>query len=185
MNEPWDAIILAGGRGERLGGVSKSDIVVGDISLLDRALAAVAGAREVVIVGGPRREGVRWTLEDPPGGGPAAGVLAGLAALADGREASPWTLVLAVDSPGAADAIPGLLAARAADGAWVVENGGRAQQLLAVYRTAALGLDGDPHSAPMRTLVAGLDMVPVADPAAAAHDVDTWGDVEFWKGRLS
>jgi len=185
MNEPWDAIVLAGGRGERLGGVSKSDIVIGDTALLDVALAALAGAAEVVIVGGPGREGVRWTLEDPPGGGPAAGVLAGVAALADGRGASPWTLVLAVDTPGAADAVPVLLGARAKDGAWIVDADGRAQQLLAVYRTTALGLDGDPHGAPMRTLVAGLDMVAVADPAATAHDVDTWEDVEFWKGRLS
>lgn len=183
-HEAWDAIILGGGRGERLGGVSKSDLLVGDSPLLDRALAAVGGAADVVIVGGSRRDGVRWTLEEPPGGGPAAGVLAGLAALASSREPSPWTVVLAVDTPGAADAVPALLAARAQDGAWVIDDHGREQPLLAAYRTAVLALDGDPHGAPMRTLVAGLDMVAVADPAAAAHDVDTWEDVEFWKGRL-
>jgi molybdopterin-guanine dinucleotide biosynthesis protein A len=183
--EPWDAIILAGGRGERLGGVAKSDLVLGDASLLDRAVAAVTGAAEVIIVGGSRRDGVLWTVEDPPGGGPAAGVLAGIASLADGRDPAPWTLVLAVDTPGASDAVPALLGARAKDGAWVVDGEGRVQPLLAVYRTGALGSDGDPHGAPMRTLVGGLDMVPVADPAAAAHDVDTWEDVDFWKGRLS
>jgi len=183
--EAWDAIILGGGRGERLGGVSKSDLVVGTGSLLDLALAAVDGAAEAVIVGGARRDGVRWTLEDPPGGGPAAGLVAGLALLADGREPAPWTVVLAVDTPGASQAVPWLLGARDADGAWIVDADGRAQPLIAVYRTAALAFEGDPHGSPMRTLVGRLDMVAVADPDDVARDVDTWEDVEFWKERLS
>lgn len=103
----WDAIIVAGGRGARLGGVSKPDLSVGGMSLLDRTLAAVAPARETVVVGGPTRAGVTWTVEDPPGSGPAKALAAGLAAL---NEHAAWTVVLAVDTPRAADAVPRLLA---------------------------------------------------------------------------
>ena len=47
----YDAIIVAGGRGTRLGGVSKPDLSVGGMPLLDRTLVAVAGAQFAVIVG--------------------------------------------------------------------------------------------------------------------------------------
>lgn len=184
-SETWDAIILGGGAGERLGGVVKSDLVLGERSLLDLARAAVTGAEETVIVGGPRQDGALWAVEDPPGGGPAAGVLAGLRALAVGRDPASWTVVLAVDTPGAAQAVPALLAARAEDGAWLVEADGRHQPLLAVYRTAAFAHNGEVHGAPMRTLVNGFRMVAVVDSWRSARDVDTWDDVEYWKGRLS
>src|SRR5690606_19071780 len=109
----WDAIIVAGGRGSRLGGVSKPDLSVGGMSLLDRTLAAVAPARETVVVGGPTRAGVTWTVEGPPGSGPAKALAAGLAAL-NGQ--APRTVVLAVDAPRAADVVPRLLAALAGAG---------------------------------------------------------------------
>lgn len=209
----WDAIIVAGGRGARLGGVSKPDLSVGGMSLLDRTLAAAAPARETVVVGGPTRAGVTWTVEDPPGSGPAKALAAGLAAL-NGH--APWTVVLAVDTPRAADAVPRLLAALAdagvksdagvkgdavsadsgaaggggvrarVDGAWFVDEEGEVQPLLAIYRTAAL-LDGTrdlEEGTSMRRLVAGLMMVAVPDVDGVARDLDTWGDAEFWKERL-
>lgn len=175
-------IVVAGGAGSRLGGVSKPELELGGVSLLDRALQAVEGAHRVVIVGGPRRDGVLWTVEDPPGGGPAAAVAAGLRALeAEGR--ADWTLVLGVDTPLAAQAVPLLMAARDRDGAWLVDADGREQPLVAVYRTSALAqhAQGDLAGAPMRRLVGELDMCPVVDPAGLARDVDTWADVEHWR----
>ncbi|MGB5951478.1 MAG: NTP transferase domain-containing protein, partial [Ornithinimicrobium sp.] len=78
----YDAIILAGGRGERLGGVDKALIEVRGQSLLGYATSAASDARHVVVVGTPRSGfgHVAWTSEQPPGGGPAAGVIAGMAA---------------------------------------------------------------------------------------------------------
>lgn len=205
MASPWDAIVLAGGKGERLGGVSKPELVIGGRTLLDRTLDAVADARAVVVVGGPRHEGVRWTVESPVYAGPAAAVAAGMRELAPDAERAPWTVVLAVDTPGAAGAVPRLLEAiRAAggdprDGAHLIDEGGRTQSLIAVYRTARLeaavaGLPATPnghdpvagnHSGlSMRTLVDGLDLIPVADRGDTAHDVDTWDDVNLWKDRL-
>ena len=105
-----DAIVLAGGTGRRLGGVLKPQVTVRGRRLLDHVLDATAQARRVVVVAPetvPVPDGVVRTLEDPPHGGPVAGVAAGLAALG---EAAPVVLLLACDLPGAAAAVPRLLA---------------------------------------------------------------------------
>ncbi|GIG55051.1 molybdenum cofactor guanylyltransferase [Demequina activiva] len=179
-----DAIILTGGEGSRLGGVDKAALTIGDSTLLDRALEATAGCRDVVVVGprDERRQEVLWTREDPPGGGPVAGLAAGVAALPDDAD---LVLVLACDMPRAASVAPALMAKAVngltvADGAWGVDSSGRFQPLLAVYgRVAlqrALGCVGDPHGASMRVLTSALRMteVPVGE---AARDADTWDDV--------
>ena len=65
-------MVLAGGRGSRLGGVDKASVVVDGRTLLDHVLDAVALA-ELIVVVGPRKAdvpGVTWAREDPPGGGP-------------------------------------------------------------------------------------------------------------------
>ncbi|MEU4744233.1 NTP transferase domain-containing protein, partial [Actinosynnema sp. NPDC023658] len=58
----WAAVVLAGGRGSRLGGVDKASLVVDGRTLLDHVLDAVAAARQVIVVG-PRKDdvtGVTW-----------------------------------------------------------------------------------------------------------------------------
>ncbi|MBT0993411.1 NTP transferase domain-containing protein [Cellulomonas sp. DKR-3] len=91
MTTDFDAIVLAGGAGRRLGGAVKPEVRVAGVALVDRALAAVAGARRVVLVAPPdlARAGVPRTLEDPPLGGPVSGVAAGLAALGAGTAVNP------------------------------------------------------------------------------------------------
>ncbi|MFF4549707.1 NTP transferase domain-containing protein [Streptomyces sp. NPDC001435] len=77
---PYDAVVLAGGAARRLGGVDKPAVRVGGRPLLDRVLAACAGARTTVVVAEPRPTArpVRWAREEPPGGGPVAALDAGL-----------------------------------------------------------------------------------------------------------
>ena len=189
----YDAIVLAGGRARRLGGASKPDVEVGGIALLDHALAAVAGAAHVVVVGPPQvsRRGVATVLEDPPDGGPVAGVAAGLDALpADGPD---LVVVLACDVPGAGRVVPALLAAASgvdlADGARMVGAEGRPQHLVAVYRRTPLrtALDGLPsvHGAAVHRLVEGLRLTDVVDDEDATADADTWADIERLDARLS
>ncbi|WP_407317098.1 NTP transferase domain-containing protein [Isoptericola halotolerans] len=180
----YDAVILAGGRARRLGGAPKEGVVVGDATLLEHALAATVGAVLTAVVG-PEDvrlpEHMRRTREDPPFGGPVAGIDAGLRTL-DRPDAPPWVLVLAVDVPGAGAALPALRAAVAqghpTDGAHLVRHG-RAQWLVGLYRRDALAAalrDIDPHGAPVRALVAALDLVTVPDDVGASDDVDTWED---------
>ncbi|GEA89892.1 hypothetical protein CCE01nite_38410 [Cellulomonas cellasea] len=94
----YDALLLAGGRARRLGGVSKPDVVVSGRRLLAYALDAAAsgpggGARRTVVVAPGSVAvpgGVLRTLEEPPDGGPVAGIAAGLAALGrTGADAVP------------------------------------------------------------------------------------------------
>lgn len=183
----YDAVVLAGGAGSRMGGVVKADLRVRGRRLLDLVLDATGGARQVVVVGQVRvPDGVLRTMEDPPGQGPAAGLAAGLAAL---RAPAPWVLVLACDLPGAQSATAPLVAAAGAtgpqvDGVCLRDDTGKDQWLLALYRAAALreALAGrDLSGASMRSVAAALRLRPVASPDPwAAADVDTWEDLAGW-----
>src|SRR5262249_61472310 len=78
----YAAIVLAGGRGRRIGGRDKPALPVGGRSMLRRVLDAVAGADPRVIVGPVRSDvpaGVAQVREHPPGGGPVAALAARLA----------------------------------------------------------------------------------------------------------
>ncbi|MFB9309469.1 molybdopterin-guanine dinucleotide biosynthesis protein A [Agromyces hippuratus] len=141
----YDAIVLAGGRGSRLGGIDKTALTIDGTSLAARAVGAVSGARAVAYVSSapaPRwvlaERRIRVAAEDPPWSGPVAAIAAGLEGLADRPQ--PFTVVLAGDLVGAAPAVQLLLArvARTVDGVVGVDPDGFSQPLLAVYRTTAL-----------------------------------------------
>ncbi|TFD59363.1 hypothetical protein E3T43_04460 [Cryobacterium sp. Hh7] len=207
-----DLIVLAGGRGSRLGGVLKPAVEVAGRTLLSRVLDARPVARHTVVVGPPAAvpaadtpplaahpapstgapapdpnlaspaatttaltpaaatatpSALIWALEDPPFGGPVAGIAAGLAALeahgaahvevhceahgatkveANVDEPATWLLVLACDLPWGADAARLLVAAASAleeigeqtDGVHLTDYTGHAQWLAGIYRAPAL-----------------------------------------------
>ncbi|MFI2472481.1 NTP transferase domain-containing protein [Nocardia xishanensis] len=139
-----DAIVLAGGRASRMGGVDKPAIVIGGRSMLDAALAAVAGRGRTVVVGPHRPElnpEIRQVREVPPGSGPVAAIDAGLRALAGST--APLVVVLAADMPFLTpSAIAELLRHEAESGAEAVfaaDESGRPQYLIGVWRRSALG----------------------------------------------
>jgi molybdopterin-guanine dinucleotide biosynthesis protein A len=179
--EAFDAVILAGGTGRRLGGVDKAALVVAGLPLLDRVLRASAAARRTVVVGEPRptvRE-VHWAREEPAGGGPLPGLAAGLAALR-GSETG-LTVVLATDLPWLEPSdIDRLVAALhghpGTDAALFFDAEGRTQPLVAAYRTssleAALAAVGPLDGTPVRLVVHQLAVVTVPD-LGAAGDCDT------------
>jgi molybdopterin-guanine dinucleotide biosynthesis protein A len=102
----FDTIILAGGRGRRLGGADKPGLMVGRATLAWRAAAAAAqaGTWLIVLVGPERAElvpvaatlpgGLITVREQPPGAGPVPALRCGLA-----RANSPWCAVIAADLP--------------------------------------------------------------------------------------
>ena len=179
----WNAVVLAGGRATRLGGVAKPLVEVRGRTMLEAALAAAAGAERIVVVGPlPVPEGILRTVEDPPHGGPAAALAAGLATL---DVDAPWTLVLASDLPGAEGAVPTLLSAAAAesaaDGVCFHDAQAHPQWMLAIYRTAALRqaiAAVDTTDLSMRRLLAPLDLRSLPGDPAAIGDCDTWADID-------
>jgi molybdopterin-guanine dinucleotide biosynthesis protein A len=199
---PVDLIVLAGGRGSRLGGASKPAVTVAGRTLLSRSLDAGRFARQVVVVGpasarpaaGAGAAGLLWALEDPPFGGPVAGIAAGLAALEAESPAAAWVLLLACDLPWAADAAGVLLAAASdlpgeTDGVHLVDGDGRPQWLAGAYRASSLRaavrrLGSGAHGASVRDLLAGLALRGIRDDAGAGNDVDTWADAARSTARL-
>jgi molybdopterin-guanine dinucleotide biosynthesis protein A len=119
---------------------------------------------------------VQWARERPPGGGPVAGLAAGLEVARLGRPDLAWVVVLAGDQPFAAEGLPALLAARVpgADAVVGVDQDGRDQPLLAAYRPVRLAaqLAGDLAGRSMRSVLAGLVVVRVALPARSCLDID-------------
>ncbi|MGW1009677.1 DUF6457 domain-containing protein [Streptomyces termitum] len=202
MTTAHDAVVLAGGAARRLGGVDKPGVRVGGRPLLDRVLAACAGAGRTVVVGDPRPtvRPVGWTREENPGSGPVAALDAGLTALrtpTTGTPTGPTTgtpagptpevlLALSADLPFLdGSTVRRLLAALDADpeaeAALLTDAGGRRQPLVAAYRTGPLRRALDAARAahqgldglPLRTLTAGLRLVEVpADPAAPLASFD-------------
>jgi molybdopterin-guanine dinucleotide biosynthesis protein A len=180
------AVILTGGTAARMGGVDKASIEIAGVTLLERALAATMTATEVVVVGEqvPTSRPTTWTLEDPPRGGPAAGILAALDRFLRRPE---LVCVLAVDMPNLTVGTVTRLACAAeedptSDGAVLVDRDGRAQTLAAVYRFSSLQRArprdrAEEHGLPVRRLVAGLRLVELPVVGEEAHDVDTWADL--------
>jgi molybdopterin-guanine dinucleotide biosynthesis protein A len=178
----FSGVILAGGTAARMDGIDKAGIELGGRTLLEICLDAFLDADELVVVG-PRTvhttRPVTFTREDPPLGGPVAGLLTGVDALL-----RPARLlgVLAVDMPRVSASTFGRLreATRDHDGAFLHDPSGR-RQLCGVLVAGALGrarpdLEGQ-HGMSLRALLAGLDLAEVAPVGDEAIDVDTWADL--------
>jgi molybdopterin-guanine dinucleotide biosynthesis protein A len=179
---PYAAVVLAGGRAARLGGQAKPQLVVGDRTILDAVLAAVADAAQRIVVGPPQLvpDGVLLVREQPPGGGPVAALRAGLAHVTDDVVA-----VLAGDLPFlTAGLVTDLRARLSGDGVLVVDDTGRDQLLLGVWRTATLraALPVAAAHVPLRRVLAPLAvrrLRPVVPDGAPPPwtDCDTPGDL--------
>ena len=173
----WAAVILTGGTATRLGGTDKAGLAHAGRSLLEHALGAVADAAEVVVVG-PQvstSRAVVFTREFPAGGGPLAGIAAGVAALDGAHE---LVVVLAVDMPHVTRATVSRLLAAVGDddAAWLVDASGR-RQLAAAVRPGLVPAAGDAHGVPVRVLMRAGRSNDVPGRGDEATDVDTWPDV--------
>jgi molybdopterin-guanine dinucleotide biosynthesis protein A len=199
----FDAVVLAGGRGTRLGGADKPGLVVGQRTLLGSVVWAVteAGASRVVVVGpqrpassGPGARGaeqVRYTREDPPGGGPVPALRRGLAEVS-----APDVVLLAADLPFLRPVhvtrLLAALAGPAARGAALLDASGQPQWLASGWPAAVLrtALEGYPGRS-LRGVLGPLDPVLLPDETAAGEpppwlDCDTADDLRVaraWAAR--
>ncbi|WP_445443741.1 molybdenum cofactor guanylyltransferase [Clavibacter sp. km1a] len=198
------AVVLAGGRARRLGGIDKTALARDGASLLAEAVRAASGCARTVVVGAGNRPGgatdaqrraagsARLVDEDPAHGGPAAALAAGVRDLARAAPTA-WILVLAADLARAPEAVAALLPLRrdpahaaGRDAILARDPGGRVQPLLALYRAtplraalAAVDADAGLDGASVRRVLAALDAdrIAYADlPARLCADVDTPDD---------
>ena len=209
----FDAVVLAGGRGTRLGGADKPGLVVGRQTLLGSVVSAVisAGAARVVVVGPERPAGltpgtgggraggpggggtqVRYAQEDPPGRGPAAALRRGLAEVS-----APAVVLAAADLPFLRPAhvtrLLASLAGQAAPGVVPLDASGRPQWLASCWYPATLrgALDGYAGSS-LRGLLGPLDPLLLPDETPAGEpppwlDCDTAEDLRKardWAARM-
>ncbi|WP_243754462.1 NTP transferase domain-containing protein [Labedaea rhizosphaerae] len=160
-----------------MSGVDKAMLTVDGIPLLHRVLAAV-GAVPVVVVG-PERPvpaAVRWTREEPAGGGPVAGLAAGLAAV--DLPSTATVAVLAADLAGITSSTLARLCFDG-DGAVLVDEDGREQWLIGVWRLGALraAIPAQPRDRSLRSVLGGLDVTRVPARPGECVDVDTPADL--------
>ncbi len=179
-------MVLAGGTGARLGGADKASITLAGQTLLERALTAVDRADQIIVVGptvalAAANNKVSFVREEPPGGGPAAGLLAGRDAVTAG---ATLLVILAVDMPGVSAAtMDRLLAALVddEDGVFLAGPDGR-RQLAGIVRLSAL--DGVRPTAaaidglPMHRLLDPLRLTVLPATPQESTDVDTWADLD-------
>ena len=191
------AVILAGGRGSRLGGVDKALVRIDGTTLLDRAIAAARSAGcTSIAVAGPEHDAddardVTRVREDPPFTGPAAALVAALTGPDPGAD---WTLVLACDLVRPDLAVAQLLRDLPllpgdTDGVCLADDSGRPQWLTGIYRTrtlreAAPAIPDAGRDAAVRTLMHDLAIAAVRAAPDVIADIDTWDDLREWKGTI-
>lgn len=175
-------VVLAGGTAARMDGVDKASVELHGRTLLEIAIDAFLDADEVVVVAPtpvPTTRPVTYVCEDPPRGGPVAGLLTGVDALLR----RPRLLgVLAVDMPRVTAYTVRRLreACVGHDGAFLHDGSGR-RQLAGVLDAARLAearpdLEGQ-HGMSLRRLLEPLDLAEVPAHGDEAIDVDTWEDL--------
>ena len=175
------ALIIAGGRGERLAASAPSPVPVKPLlrdatgrRLIDRVLDACAvlpDCRQIVVAGEmPLPAETTRVREDPPLAGPAAGIAAGVAAIP--ADYTGDVLVLPADLADPASVVTAL------DRPGIITAGGRLQPLL--FRTAFPTLKnacvGDVTDAPVMRIVKKLHLPEIELPAATVADIDTWAE---------
>lgn len=189
-------IVLAGGRSTRWAGQDKTAQRLAGRTVLAHAVAeALDGAAHAtpgpVVVVAPADHPARaevdrlhpdicWTLERPAGGGPVAGLAAGLEALPH-EQTPPVVVLVAGDMPSTAAAVRRLLGALARCGAEVdavvgCDQDGVRQPLLGAYRRRPLSevvIASPPRGRSMRAVLGELTVREVEISQREGLDLDT------------
>ena len=104
---PVHAVIIAGGEGQRLGGVRKADLRIGGVRQIDRVIGTLGAlARPILVSTGPERRRIELPADcaalpdlDAPHGGPLAGLAAAIDRLAREGITHGLLVSIAVDTP--------------------------------------------------------------------------------------
>ncbi len=94
MPDDVAALILAGGKATRFGGISKHELVIEGRSIFARQVAVLAPRVVEILVSGVEISGYRKVIDRVANAGPLAGIAAGLA-----ETTADWLVVVAGDMP--------------------------------------------------------------------------------------
>ena len=129
------ALILAGGKATRMGGVPKHELVIDGASIFERQVRVLAPrVQEIVVATAGDIAGYRCVRDVVPDAGPLAGIAAGLEAMR-----TPWLLVVAGDMPYLSGAVVDLMlgAASELDQAVAFRIGGLPEPLVCMLSARA------------------------------------------------
>lgn len=184
-----DLVLLAGGRGRRLGGIVKALLRSRGEALLDVQLR-LPGTKAWVVAPADLQDKLQAasrasdrdirTLVDP-GEGPAVAL-----SLASQASAAVWLLVVGSDHPAPSAGLAERLLARAhgCDGAWATDEVGRLQPLFSVVRRDRLAMAPKPTRGLVAWISEHANMAVIdgqrlpADERSALLDVDTREEAE-------
>jgi molybdopterin-guanine dinucleotide biosynthesis protein A len=184
-NQQPVVIVLCGGTSRRLAGRDKTRESLAGTTVMDHLLDALPSGWPVVCVGEERAttRSVDWCRESPAGGGPVAGIAAGLEHAGHlghaGHPDAEICVVVGGDMPFAAAALPTLVDALNAqpglDAVLAADPDGRTQPLLAAYRSEVLqtALPREPGGARVMAVLDALVTGTVTYEAPITLDVDT------------
>lgn len=207
MSQPIDksstaAVILAGGHGERLGGVLKANITIGEATLFELVAGALGSTVRPLLIALGRHDPSLFNLSplvipipDPVTnyGGPLLGLAAAIAWLSETQELPEFLISVAVDTPD----FPPDFGARTK--AIIGEKGGvigcyegQSYPTNALWRTSAirtlperLAHGSAPHS--LNGLALELGAIPMdwsAEPSNPFKNINSLQDLEAAKGKL-
>lgn len=172
-------VVLCGGTSRRFRSGDKTAAALAGTTVLDRLLTDLPPDWPVTCVGEarPTQRDVRWCRENPPLGGPVAGIAAGLEGVT-----LPVVVVLAGDQPFAGGLVSSLVAALAVaesrlDGVVALTDG--PQYLLGAYRAPALRrVTLGRADVSVRSTLGTLATQHLSVPSRAAMDIDTVADLD-------
>lgn len=178
-------VVLGGGRSTRMG-TDKLGLRIDGSTLLERAVAAGLNWSDRVVIAGPRPQHwrpdsrVSFVVEDPPFGGPVAGLFAALEAVRDADE----VVILAGDLAAPARVVAILAEApMGRDGVVLEDSDGWAQYLAGRYRVAAVRQAlrdvGGVRGASVRRTLSPLRLHQVPVASAISLDLDTPNDAKI------
>jgi molybdopterin-guanine dinucleotide biosynthesis protein A len=183
MDKLWSALIVTGGTSNRFGS-DKSEAIFNKKALIDFLISSIPASIAVVIVGPDRDEfpsTIQVIKEDPPGGGPVAGIATGLPLIK-----TEYVAVLATDMPYSAAVVPILLQALSNDveAVLAIDGEGFRQPFSGLYRVSSLlkvlGTKETLMGRSMRSVLVELKVKEVSLNADDSHlllDIDTRQDL--------
>jgi molybdopterin-guanine dinucleotide biosynthesis protein A len=176
-------VLLTGGKGTRMGGVSKAELTLNGYTFRNRILLALISVPQIIVVGPTftaENPKISFTREQPIGGGPVAAISAAIPLVEH-----EFVGILSVDAPFAVSPLLEMyrvVEQDSIDEALVATDGKYESYLVSVFRRdaliRALTQLGKAENASMKSLLSHIEYGSVQFPRHQLIDVNTPEDLK-------